>query len=198
MRNATSTLIDEVAMTKYYRLLAINAAMTRQENWMKREQQKDSYTIDVDAGVASLRGRLRSLLREGYIFDDVVFTTHGHDGMIWFGDEAIHWNDWYSGDWFGAGFDRLFPGQNTKIYFSGCNVAAGHNGWKFLEASVRTLCWGGGGVSIGWTSTGFSWFPSGHAKHLTGSTREVMMVGGNSFRFFEDWQRVDDGISRPT
>jgi hypothetical protein len=195
--NAQRGQHDEVAMTKHYRLLAINAAMTRQENWMKREQQKDSFTIDVDAGVAYLRGRLRTLLREGYVFDDIVFTTHGNEGMIFFGNEVIRWKDWYSADWYGAGFDRLFPGQNTKIYFSGCNVAAGANGWKFLEASVRTLCQNGG-VSIGWTSSGFSWFPSGHSKHLWGSTREVMLVGRDSLRFFENWNRVDDGINRPT
>ena len=185
-------------MTKHYRLLAINAAMTRQEEWMRREQQADSYTIDVDAGVAYLRGRLRTLLKDGYVFDDVVFTTHGHDGMIWFGDEAIQATDWYSADWYGPRFDGLFPGQHTRIYFSGCNVAAGAAGWKFLEAAVRTLCRNSGGVSIGWTSSGFSWFPSGHSKHLWGSTREVMLVGGDALQFYENWKRVDDGVNRPT
>ncbi len=185
-------------MTTHYRLLAVNAAMTKQENLMRREQQKDSYTIDVDAGVAYLRGRLRSLVRADYIFDDVVFTTHGNEGMIFFGNEVIRWSDWYSSEWYGVGFDRLFPGPNTKIYFAGCNVGAGTNGWKFLEASVRTLCRSSGGVSIGWTSLGFSWFPSGHAKHLWGSTRQVMLVGGDSLQFFEDWKRIDDGVNRPT
>jgi hypothetical protein len=199
MRNSDSTLIDEVAMTKRYRLLAINAAMTPQENWMKREQQHDSFTINVDTGVAGLRGMLRTLLKDGYSFGNVVFTTHGNEGMIFFGNEVIRWNDWYNAEWYGAGFDRLFPDHNTEIYFAGCNVAAGANGWKFLEASVRTLGrTGGGGVAVGWTSAGFSWFPSGHAKHLSGSTREVMLVGGDSLQFFENCKRVDDGINRPT
>jgi hypothetical protein len=184
-------------MRTHYRLLAINAAMTRQENWMRREQQEDSYTIDVDAGVAYLRGRLRTLAQQGYTFDNVVFTTHGNEGMIFFGDEVIRWSDWYSPDWYRAGFNMMFPGQDTKIYFAGCNVGAGPNGWKFLEASVRTLC-GTGGVSIGWTSAGYDWFPSGHMKHLLGSTRQVMFFGGDSLRYFENWERVDDGVNRPT
>lgn len=186
--------------TKHYRLLAINAALTKQETWFKREQQKDSYTLNVDEapGIPYLRGRLRGLIREGYIFDNAVFTTHGYDGVIWFGEQFLSWKDWYSPEWYGVGFERLFPGSHTKIYFGGCNVAAGADGWKFLEASVRTLCRGSGGVSMGWTSSGFDWLPSGHMKHFWGSTRQVMLVGGDSLQFFEDWKRVDDGVNRPT
>jgi len=191
-------LIDEFAMTTHYRLLAINAAMTRQEDWMKREEQKDSYTINVDAGIAYLRGRLRILLREGYTFDDVVFTTHGNKGRIFFGNEVIHSDDWYNPDWYAAGYDRLFPGRHTRIYFTGCNVAESELGWKFLEGAVRSLCQNTGGVSLGWTSAGFNWLPSGHVKHLWGSTREVMLVGGDALQFYENWNRVDDGINRPT
>ena len=186
--------------TKHYRLLAINAALTKQENWFKRERQDDSYTLNIDEapGIPYLRGQLRGLIQEGYIFDDVVFTTHGNEGMIFFGDEVLRWKDWYGPEWYSVGFDRLFPGQNTKIYFAGCNVAAGTDGWKFLEASVRTLSRNSGGVSIGWTSSGFDWLPSGHMKHLWGSTREAMHLGGGTLRFFENWNRVDDGISKPT
>ena len=63
---ATPPFFDEVILTKHYRLLAIIAAMTRQENWTKREQQAVSDTINVDAGIAYLRGRRVSSFFRSY------------------------------------------------------------------------------------------------------------------------------------
>jgi len=199
-RLRTSPLFDEVIVpnSKHYRLLVIQSTETFQENALARARQNGAYTIDVDVGIDYLRGRLRTLVSDGYTFENVIFHTHGNSGMIFFGDEVLRWWDWYSPDWFDVGFNKLFPGPNTKIYFTGCDVADRTEGWKFLEASVRSLCRYGDGRAIGWTSLGFVNPFGGHVKHLWGSIRQVMLVGGNTLYYFEGSDRVGDGLTRPT
>jgi len=129
-------LFDEAIVPdrKHYRLLSINSAMTRQEEFMKREREANSYTIDVNAGIAYLRGQLRFLVSNGYTFQNAVFTAHGSPGSIYFGDESLSWMHFFTRDWRELDVFKLFPAPNTKIYFTGCNVADGNEGWKFLEA----------------------------------------------------------------
>jgi hypothetical protein len=185
---------------KIYRLLSINDAMTAQTRWLARETADDTYTINVDEGIDGLRSKLSWIIKEGMTFHDAVFTSHGNKGVIWFGDEYITAETWYS-KFYSSGYARLFPFPNTKLYFAGCRVAGGEPGWRFLEAAARTLLTVSGGEAIGWTSLGFGSFISGHVRHLWGETRQVMLLtgdGGQALRFFENWNRVDDGINRPS
>jgi hypothetical protein len=185
---------------KVYRLLSINDAMSRQMRALSREENEDTYTINVDEGIDGLREKPSWIIEEGMTFHDAVFTTHGNKGAIFFGGEYIIAETWYS-KFYSSGYARLFPFKDTKLYFAGCRVAGGEWGWRFLEAAARTLLATSGGVAIGWTSLGFGSFFSGQVRHLWGDTRQVMLLGGGggqALRFFENWKRVDDGVNRPS
>jgi hypothetical protein len=185
---------------KAYRLLSINDAMSRQMRLLSREEGEDTYTVNVDEGIDGLRSKLSWMIKEGMTFQNAVFTTHGNRGAIFFGDEHIIAKTWYA-KFNSSGYSRLFPFKDTKLYFAGCNVADSEYGWRFLEAAARTLLATSGGVAIGWTSLGFGSPFSGHVRHLWGETRQVMIIPGGdgaALRFFENWNRVDDGVNRPS
>jgi hypothetical protein len=77
--------------------------------------------------------------------------------------------------------------------FGGCNVAEGDKGWKFLLAAARCFLRSGGGA-IGWTSKGFQapfGLRDGHIVHLWGDIRQVRNMGGDSFRFYENWNLIE-------
>ena len=178
---------------KLYDLLSINDASSRQMRLLSREKSNDSYTINVDEGHARLRGEMSILIEQGVQFRNCIFTTHGNEGVIFFGNQWINQEVWYS-QFYSRGYDRLFPFPNTKLYFAGCNVADGPRGWKFLEAAARSLLRRAGGAAIGWTSLGFGSPFSGHMRHLWGDTRQVMVLpGGESLRFYENWNLITDG-----
>lgn len=176
-----------------YDLLSINDASSRQTRWWSRPKSDDSYTIDVDHGHAQLRGEMSELVRQGIRFRNCIFTTHGAKGKIYFGNTQVYREIWYT-QFYARGFDRLFPFPNTKVYFAGCNVAEGPDGWQFLEAAARSLLHSAGGVAIGWTSSGFGSPFSGHMRHLWGDTRQaVVLAGGMTLRFYENWKLITDG-----
>ncbi|MFI0847218.1 hypothetical protein [Mesorhizobium sp. IMUNJ 23232] len=122
----------------------------------------DSIAISVGRGVAAsdyvavtggadgLIASLDKLLANGKQFSNAVFTTHGVDGAINFkGDITFinaRWIQNPKSGLAGKGYHRLFP-HFPSIYFQGCNVAEGDNGWKFLEAVGSVLCLNGGSVS---------------------------------------------------
>jgi len=185
---------------KSYRLLNINDAMSWDMRLAPRKGDEDTYTVNVDNGIDGLRSKLSWMIKEGMTFQNAAFTTHGNRGAIHFGAEYIIAETWYA-KFHGSGYSRLFPFKDTKLYFAGCNVADGKQGWRFLEAAARTLLATSGGVAIGWTSLGFGSPFSGHIRHLWGETRQVMIIPGGdgaALRFFEDWKRVDDGVNRPS
>ncbi len=176
-----------------YDLLSINHADNRGDRWTGRAESDDSYTVNVDMGEARLRGQLLELIDQGMQFKNCIFTTHGNKGMIFFGDSWIDTYVWYT-EFYHREFYRLFPFPGTKVYFAGCDVAAGPTGWTFLEAAARSLVAKAGGVAMGWTSLGFGSPFSGHVRHLWGDTREVMVApGGEVLRFYENGKLITDG-----
>src|SRR5205085_10190846 len=95
------------------------------------------------------------LVRDGVTFQNAVFAFHGKPGTLRAnGDDfgARQWRLYFAGH----GHERLFPSPLSKIYFPGCDVAAGEEGWKFLEAAGSVLLRGLGGLAYGWTSLGFA------------------------------------------
>jgi hypothetical protein len=122
----------------------------------------------------------------GGFYNRIVFDTHGNSGRIFFTDEAMYWGG--VRDIFGRyNYNKIFP-IYTKIYFSGCNVAEGDDGWLFLQEIAKQLCRSGGGVVIGYTSLGiatrFSWPRT--PKHFWGDARYVVAnPGGVIWDMFE-------------
>jgi len=153
---------------KSYRLLSINDVMSWRTRLFSREGNEDTYTVNVDEGIDGLCSKLSWMINEGMTFQNAVFTTHGNRGVL---------------------------------YFAGCRVADSEQGWSFLEAAARTLLATSGGVAIGFTSLGFGSPFSGHVRHLWGDTRQVMFIPGRdgaNLLFFENGNRVDDGVNRPS
>ena len=69
-----------------------------------------------------------------------------------------------------------------KIYFDGCNVAEGKDGWDFLAAAGETFL-RSGGITMGWTSLGSGmpgWVPfiGGHTEHFWGDTKVIQFGPG--------------------
>ena len=136
--------------------------------------------IGVDS-VAKLGAGLDRLVAGRQQFRRVVFDTHGAEGIIWLGNDAVSANTW-RGQLKGKGYERLFP-FFSKMYFSGCNVSDDEVGWSFLEAASETLFAGLGGVTMAYTSLGFTtrW---GHfnPKHIWGELRLVIAMPGKQPR----------------
>lgn len=129
----------------------------------------------------NLCAELDRLLASGVIFDRILFETHGSPGKIYFGKNYI-----------GAAYWRTIPGRfnnlaavSTRIYFNGCNVAEGADGWSFLESVVSVFMTSGGGEVFGQTSLGFGNPFNGHVVHLWGSTRRLIVVDGRILERFE-------------
>lgn len=131
--------------------------------------------------VANVRSGLDGLVAGGQRFNRVVFDTHGSEGQIVFGKDGfgpITWRTMFAG----RGYERLFP-FFSKMYFSGCNVSDTGEGWNFLEAASDVFFRSHGGVTMAYTSLGFStrW---GHVdpKHLWGEIRLVVSMPGKKPR----------------
>ena len=153
-------------------------------DWVGRRQYESShddvYSIGVSSGVNELLEKLNDLILNGKIFRRAVFTTHGHAGQISFNHQRIDTTVLYK--MINAyRFDRLFPFANARMYFDGCNVAEGDDGWSFLEAAARTFFRTAGGNVFGWTSKGLGMpsvipFIGGHTEHLWGDIRGVIIT----------------------
>lgn len=142
-------------------------------DWTIRQTVGQRGVVDVCAisNGNELQPRLDRLLGAGFVFDRILFETHGSPGRIYFGNTHIHAGYWQSarGRW-----NQLVT-PNARIYFNGCNVAEGNDGWAFLEAAAGTFMTSGGGEVFGQTSRGFGNPFNGHVVHLWGSTRRLFV-----------------------
>jgi len=91
------------------------------------------HTIGASS-VADLQSKMDALLAMGQTFERVLFQTHGNSGSIFFNHEAI---DSVKISNF-VKYCLLFPNR-TKVYFDGCNVGEGKQGWAFLAAAGQAL-----------------------------------------------------------
>jgi len=85
-----------------------------------------------------------------------------------------------------SGYDELFP-HYTVIVFDGCNVAADDGldeCFKFLSAVGGTWLRRAGGVTYGWTSSGYrlldGWIPfvGDHTVHFCGNVLKLYFGPG--------------------
>ncbi len=182
-------------MAKHYRTLLINDIGWADRvlgAWRDTGDKQLAYDIN---SVGKLVEVLRSLVASNTTFDAAVFSTHGNKGVISFGGKGLFYSDLYVMMVDPVDYSKLFPGLNTRILFGGCNVADGDDGWKFLLAAARCFL-RSGGEAIGWTSKGFQapfGLRDGHIVHLWGDTRQVRTMGGDSFRFYENWNLIELG-----
>lgn len=183
---------------KVYNLLSIDVVSSwRSRAFFKREESEDSFSLHLTDGLPELKRRMQALLKDGIIFNNCIFTGHGNSGVIWLGSDTITRHVWYQ-EFYGKGYDRLFPFKNARLYFAGCNVAEDPHGWAFLEAAARSLLGYAGGSAFGWTSSGFGSPISGHERHLWGDTKAVMVLaGGESLRYFRNWNLIADNTGLP-
>jgi len=113
---------------------------------------------------------LDGLVAAGSMFDRILFETHGAPGRIYFGSDYLDAYSW--GTFLDYNFAALTT-RNARVYFNGCNVAEGKEGWAFLDSVVPVLLRPGGGQVFGQTSLGFANFFNGHVIHFWGTTRRV-------------------------
>jgi len=103
-------------------------------------------------------------------FDRIAIDTHGNPGLISFGKEGLD-----AGTFVNFSRQIIVPlcDPGAHVYFSGCNVAEGDEGWGFLRAAGYFFLRGSGGRVSGWTSLGFTQglFDTGHTYHLWGKVR---------------------------
>jgi hypothetical protein len=123
---------------------------------------------DLDDGI-------NGLLAAGRYFDRVLFETHGCPGQISFGGVGIGASYWGSAKTNKLNWYRLVT-NNARIYFNGCNVAEGDQGWAFLEAAADVFLNPGGGEVFAQTSVGFGNPFNGHVIHLWGDTRRIFVA----------------------
>lgn len=131
--------------------------------------------------VASVRAGLDGLVAGKQRFNRVVFDTHGSEGQIVFGEDgfgAITWRTMFAG----RGYEDLFP-FFSKMYFSGCNVSDTGEGWDFLEAASDVFFKAHGGVTMAYTSLGFTTrWGNVDPKHLLGELRLIVSMPGKKPR----------------
>lgn len=132
--------------------------------------------------IDDLKDSLDNLMREGKVYDRILFETHGKPGKILFNNQPIDTQYW-----------QLIPGRYkslvapyTRIYFNGCNVAEYGTGWKFLEAVVGVFMTTSDGEVFGQTTVGYALpFFTSHVFHFFGSTKTLYVKGGKITERFE-------------
>jgi len=129
----------------------------------------------------NLCGALDGLLAAGSVFDRILFETHGSPGKIYFGGVSINTAWWNSI----PGRFNMLAASTCRIYFNGCNVAEGNDGWAFLESVVGVFMTTGGGEVFGQTSVGFGNPFNGHVVHLWGATKRLYVTDGRIIERFE-------------
>ena len=155
-------------------------------NWASTTHgRRGAFNVEVSGGIKGLKNQLDKLVSDRKTFERVMFYTHGNTGKIFFGDDDINVSNLADLQ----KYNVLFPFFG-RMYFAGCNVADGEDGWRFLEAAGRVFFPTRGGVTFGWTSKGFfdggnlitllspliSLTRSGHEDHLWGDARYVFTV----------------------
>ena len=194
-RSARLIVPGNISVAEHYRTLLINDKGWADRvlgAWRDTRDKQLAYDIHSAGNFVEV---LRSLVASNTTFDAAVFSTHGNKGAIFFGGEQVTYRGLYTMMLDKVDYSKLFPGTNSRILFGGCNVADGDDGWKFLLAAARCFL-GHGGEAIGWTSAEFQapfGLRDGHIIHLWGDTRQVRNMGGDSFRFYENWNLVESG-----
>jgi hypothetical protein len=144
-------------------------------------KRKDAQAVvRVQGGALKMVEHLDSIVSSGWHFNRVLFETHGGPGVIGMGEDVMdaRWMRSLSG----RGYETICE-TNTRLYFNGCNVAEGDDGWDFLRAAAEVFLIGKGGVAFGHTSSGFANPLDGHVVHPWGDTRYVVMApGGDAYR----------------
>jgi hypothetical protein len=139
-------------------------------------EQPDSGAEDVEtvADIVALFARLR---REGVRLEYLDFHTHGGDGQIGIGSDAIfEWSAF-------AGFQDIFATE-ARIEFHGCNVADGPDGEFFLVECGSTLLKRGGGSVAGHAGLALALrslgLPTTTPTYMGGTITARIRVGGGA------------------
>ena len=144
-------------------------------------KRKDAQAVvPVQGGALKMVEHLDGIVASGWHFNRVLFETHGGPGVIEMGGEGMdaRWVRALSG----RGYETICE-TGTRLYFNGCNVAEGDEGWDFLRAAAEVFLIGRGGIAFGHTSAGFANPLDGHVVHPWGDTRYVVMeAGGDASR----------------
>lgn len=156
----------------------------RLTSWLRRNSWgANVYPVPIEGGLEGLRVALRDLVSAGKTFDRCLFETHGSEGQISFGHEALAMSNidsWLANQ----GYDRLFP-HRSRIYFNGCNIADNDKGWDFLDAAGRIFLRIGGGETFAQTrfGTAYPWnWLNGHIYHIGSQTCYSRWYPGGVFR----------------
>lgn len=156
--------------------------------------------VGVTGGIEGLKRVLDRFVSEKRVFGRAVFHTHGNKGYIAFGHvkgNVALTATVLSKEFAGRQYEKLFT-YNARIYFNGCNVAGGNEGWGFLEAAGSTFLGWLGGTTFAHTSKGYPitfdvlsvfagvatdiamWSKRGHSPHFSGDTRYVYTAPGRT------------------
>ena len=123
-----------------------------------------------------LENGLDHLLATGQTFDRILFETHGSPGCLWFQNSPVGPSQLVK---YGR-FSRLTT-SGARIYFNGCNVGDGAEGWKFLNFAAAALIVPHTGKVVAQTRVGFGNFYNGHVVHLASDTRAIEVMADGQF-----------------
>jgi len=153
----------------FKRLWIYDASIDVFSDMLSANKRPDTYILPVKGklgangkgAIPMMADLFDMLVRDRVTFQSAVFMFHGGSGKLRADGDDFGVKQW---QWYFAnhGHERLFPNADSRLYFPGCDVADGEEGWKFLEAAGSVLLRGHGGLSYGWTSLGFavpSWMP---------------------------------------
>ena len=124
--------------------------------------------------MSDLRYYLDKLKGEGKVFDRILFETHGKPGKILFNHVAVDRPYWLEI----PGRYNSFTAPFARIYFNGCNVGEGEEGWRFLEAAARVFMPTTSGEVFAHTSMGFGNPYGSHTFHFWGDTNTIYVKSG--------------------
>jgi hypothetical protein len=153
-----------------------------------RRLQAGVRLVSVTGGASNLIAALDNLLssRRPTSFNRIVFVTHASPGRIFFGNQSIDAN-WVTTNMRNRQYEKICP-TRSRIYFTGCRVAAGPIGRTLFQSIARIFLKSAGGeifghTSDGWTVPFYSW-ATGHVVHFSGDL--VTLYFGHGGRFLGD------------
>ena len=171
------------------------------DDWLMRTAKMRSGVdrfLAVSDGLRGLQRGLDGLVAQKATFQRCVFHCHGNVGMIFFGDEKGNKQldvDRLKKDFTGRGYHQIFPAA-SRIYFNGCQVSSGNQGWDFLETAGSIFLRNQGGETFAHTSDGYPLIPpalmifgglagliiggsmAGHMPHVAGDARSLKFGPG--------------------
>lgn len=131
-----------------------------EESSIDRDDLHDaSAKVPIRHGTRQFSEEMAKLVQSGATFEKCLFFAHGNPGAVLF--NHTDWNIHnFSEVLDGTGYERLFP-TYSRIYFDGCNVAEGNEGWTFLELVGKTFLKNSGGVVSGYIGKGIGFWHHG-------------------------------------